>query len=90
MHCFTVKLPSRELGGYPFPPAWPVIPLTCFSLQVAPLTIHPAFLKAAEYFDLKIILTPLKSDLTPDLSAFKKVQYIIVSRLRVVLFSAGY
>jgi sphinganine-1-phosphate aldolase len=45
-------------------------------MQVAPLTIHPAFLKAAEYFDLKIILVPLKSDLTPDLSAFKKVQLV--------------
>ena len=48
----------------------------CFTLppfQVAPLTIHPAFLKAAEYFDLKITLIPLKSDLTPDLTAFKEV-----------------
>ena len=43
------------------------------SVQVAPLTIHPAFEKAASYFNVKVVHVPLKSDLTPDMDAYKKV-----------------
>lgn len=45
------------------------------SLQVAPITIHPAFEKAASYFNLRLVHVPLLSDLSPDMDAYKKVSY---------------
>eukprot|EP00117_Sycon_ciliatum_P031351 scpid52964/ scgid24538/ Sphingosine-1-phosphate lyase; Sphingosine-1-phosphate aldolase len=40
---------------------------------VAPITIHPAFEKAAEYFNLTVCHAPLKPDFTVDLAAFEKL-----------------
>lgn len=54
-----------------FPPN--VSDMTCSTHQVAPLTIHPAFEKAASYFDVRLIHVPLLSDLSPDVDAYKKV-----------------
>jgi len=42
-------------------------------VQVAPLTIHPAFLKAADYFGLKMTLVPLNRAKRPDMQAYKQV-----------------
>lgn len=41
---------------------------------VAPITIHPAFEKAAHYFDISIIHVPIK-DYKLDMKAYEKVQY---------------
>lgn len=38
---------------------------------IAPITIHPAFEKAAHYFDLTIVHVPIDQDLKPDLAKYK-------------------
>ncbi len=43
------------------------------SMQVAPLTVHPAFEKAAGYFDIRIVHVPLNKDFTVNLIEYKKV-----------------
>lgn len=43
-------------------------------MQVAPITIHPAFEKAASYFDVKIIHVPLNdTDYTVNMEAYRQV-----------------
>ena len=44
-----------------------------FSLQVAPVTIHPTIDKAAHYFGLEVIHVPVTSDFRADVSAMSKV-----------------
>ncbi|XP_065897641.1 uncharacterized protein [Dysidea avara] len=39
--------------------------------MVAPATIHPAFMKAAGYFDVKIVTVPLTKDYQPDLAQYE-------------------
>ena len=46
---------------------------TIFSLQVAPVTIHPTIDKAAHYFGLEVIHVPVTSDFRADVSAMSKV-----------------
>ncbi len=38
---------------------------------LAPFTAHPAFSKGAQYFDLKIVRTPIAADYTVDLNAYR-------------------
>ncbi|XP_062520292.1 uncharacterized protein LOC134195300 isoform X2 [Corticium candelabrum] len=38
---------------------------------VAPITVHPAFVKAAKYFDVKIVHTPLDDNFCPNLGLYK-------------------
>ena len=40
---------------------------------MAPVTIHPAFMKAAQYFDIKIVTVPLTNNYQPDLSKYELV-----------------
>ncbi len=56
----TYRDQARERKGI----AWPEI--------VAPETAHPAFDKAAQYFGIKIVRTPLGPDFRADLKAIKK------------------
>jgi len=44
-----------------------------YTLQVAPATIHPAFMKAASYFGVKIVTVPLTKDYRPDLAQYEMV-----------------
>jgi len=41
--------------------------------MVAPITIHPAHEKAAEYFDFKIVHVPVGDDGLPDLEQYNAV-----------------
>jgi len=43
------------------------------TLQVAPTTIHPSFMKAAVYFGVKIVTVPLTKDYRPDLAQYEMV-----------------
>jgi glutamate/tyrosine decarboxylase-like PLP-dependent enzyme len=45
--------------------------MTC-SVQVAPITIHPAFNKAAAYFDLTMVLVPVDANSQVDVAAMAK------------------
>ena len=47
--------------------------LTIQYLQVAPITIHPAFMKDAGYFDVKIVTVPIANDYQPDLVQYEMV-----------------
>ncbi|CAI7990790.1 Sphingosine-1-phosphate lyase, partial [Geodia barretti] len=40
--------------------------------MVAPQTIHPAFEKAASYFNVTVVHVPLNPDLTPNMAAYEK------------------
>lgn len=44
------------------------------TLQVAPVTVHPAFEKAANYFDVKIVHVALDSSYCVDIDAYRKVR----------------
>ena len=50
-------------------------PLLSLPSQVAPMTIHPAFEKAASYFDVKIVHVALGTDYRVDMEAYRKVLY---------------
>jgi len=39
---------------------------------VAPISVHPAFEKAAHYFDLTVVHIPLGADLKPDLTKYRQ------------------
>jgi len=39
---------------------------------IAPMTIHPAFEKAAHYFDVKVVHIPITNDYTPNMHLYKK------------------
>ena len=42
-------------------------------MQVAPLTIHPAFEKAAEYFGVKVVHVSLNANYTVNIGEYRKV-----------------
>ena len=48
------------------------------SPQVAPITIHPAHEKAANYFGFEIIHVPVGNDFKPDLEDYERVTDISV------------
>jgi len=39
---------------------------------IAPITVHPAFEKAAHYFDLKVVHIPLGPDYRPDMAKYRE------------------
>ena len=41
--------------------------------MIVPITVHPAFEKAAHYFDVETIHAPLRSDFRVDVAAVKKL-----------------
>jgi len=41
------------------------------------MTIHPAFMKAAGYFDVKIVTVPLTKDYRPDLAQYEMVWFCV-------------
>jgi len=42
-------------------------------LQVTPITVHPTIDKAAHYFDMDVIHTPVGPDFKADVAAMEKV-----------------
>lgn len=48
------------------------------NLQVAPRTVHPAFEKAAGYFDLKVVHVPINSSYRLRIDAYKRVTMTIL------------
>lgn len=46
-----------------------------FIPKVAPITIHPTIDKAAHYFGLKVIHTPVTDDFKADIKAMEKVGF---------------
>lgn len=42
-------------------------------VQVAPRTVHPAFEKAAGYFDLRVVHVPIDSTYRPRIEEYKRV-----------------
>jgi glutamate/tyrosine decarboxylase-like PLP-dependent enzyme len=53
--------------------------------MVVPLSAHPAFWKAAHYFDLKLVRAPLRDDLELDVPAYKK----LINRNTVLLVGSA-
>jgi hypothetical protein len=47
--------------------------------QVAPTTVHPTIDKAAHYFGLKVVHTPVGSDFKADVQAMKEVRFSLLN-----------